>query len=180
MALTRALGGNATLTASQGALSGFNVEQLLRRLDRRPLSGTGELRSGRTPYDKLTANIKIVQGTAAIDDFRIEGPAVHVGLAGSASIPTRDLDLKGTASLIPAAGETSAGFELPFVVQGPWDDFIITPDPQSLIRRSGAAAPLLDAVRDRKTRDAVRSAIDRLTGGTPARPPAAADGAAKP
>ena len=36
------------------------------------------------------------------------------------------------------------------------------PDAQSLIRRSGAAAPLLDAVRDRKTRDAVRSAIDRL------------------
>ena len=36
------------------------------------------------------------------------------------------------------------------------------PDAQSLIRRSGAAAPLLDAVRDRKTRDAVRSAIDQL------------------
>jgi AsmA protein len=36
------------------------------------------------------------------------------------------------------------------------------PDAQSLIRRSGAAAPLLDAVRDRKTRDQVRSAIDRL------------------
>ena len=36
------------------------------------------------------------------------------------------------------------------------------PDAQSLIRRSGAAAPLLDAVRDRKTRDAVRSVIDQL------------------
>ena len=34
------------------------------------------------------------------------------------------------------------------------------PDAQSLIRRSGAAAPLLDAVRDRKTRDTVRSVID--------------------
>lgn len=180
MALTRALGGNATLVATDGALTGFNVEQLLRRLDRRPLSGTGELRSGRTPYDRLSANIKIVQGNASVEDVRIEGPAVRVGLGGSASIPTRDLDLKGTASLIPAAGETGAGFDLPFVVQGPWDDFIITPDPQSLIRRSGAAAPLLDAVRDRKTRDAVRSAIDRLTGGAVALPPAPADGAAKP
>jgi len=37
------------------------------------------------------------------------------------------------------------------------------PDAQSLIRRSGAAAPLLDAVRDRKTRDSVRSVIDRLS-----------------
>jgi len=167
MALTRALGGTASLTAREGALSGFNVEQLLRRLDRRPLSGTGELRSGRTPYDRLNATIKIVQGKATLDDVRIEGPTVRVGLTGSASIPTRDVDLKGTASLVPAADETSAGFELPFVVQGPWDDFIVVPDPQSLIRRSGAAAPLLDAVRDRKTRDAVRSAIDRLTGGGP-------------
>jgi len=31
----------------------------------------------------------------------------------------------------------------------------------------GAAAPLLNAVRDRSARDAVRSAIERLTGGAP-------------
>jgi AsmA protein len=86
-----------------------------------------------------------------------------VALGGSASIPTRQVDLKGTASLVPS--DNGAGFELPFVVLGPWDDFVVTPDAQSLIRRSGAAAPLLDAVRDRKTRDAVRSAIERLTGG---------------
>ena len=47
------------------------------------------------------------------------------------------------------------------------------PDAEALIRRSGAAAPLLNAVRQRSTSDAVRSAIDRLTGGgapSPARP----------
>ena len=53
-------------------------------------------------------------------------------------------------------------FELPFVVQGRWDDPIMLPDAQSLIRRSGAAAPLLDAVRDRSARDAARAAIERL------------------
>lgn len=175
MALTRALGGNATLTANEGALTGFNIEQLLRRLDRQPLSGTGTFRSGRTPYNKLTATIKIVQGTATVDELHIDGPTVGVKLGGTASIPTREVDLKGKASLIPAAGETSTGFDLPFEVYGPWDDFIVRPDAQSLIRRSGAAAPLLDAVRDRKTRDAVRSAIDRLTGG--ARPPPASSDA---
>jgi AsmA protein len=49
------------------------------------------------------------------------------------------------------------------VVQGPWDDPLVFPDPESLIRRSKASAPLLDAVRDRKTRDAVRSMIEHLT-----------------
>jgi AsmA protein len=51
------------------------------------------------------------------------------------------------------------------VVQGPWDDPLIFPDPESLIRRSPASAPLLDAVKDRKTRDAVRSVLERFTGG---------------
>ena len=52
------------------------------------------------------------------------------------------------------------------MVQGPWDDPIILPDPQSRIQRSGAAQPLLDAVRNRSARDPVRSAIERLTGAT--------------
>ncbi len=51
------------------------------------------------------------------------------------------------------------------MVQGPWDDPLIFPDPESLIRRSPASAPLLEAVKDRKTRDAVRSVLERFTGG---------------
>jgi AsmA protein len=65
---------------------------------------------------------------------------------------------------VPPAGATRT-FELPFVIQGPWDDPLILPDSESLLRRSPASAPLLDAVRDRRARDAVKSAIERLTGG---------------
>src|SRR5436853_1534490 len=162
MALTRTLAGSGTLTARQGAIAGFNVEQLLKRLEQRPLSIAGDFRRGRTPFDKLNAIVKVADGTATIDDLTLEGGAVRLALGGSAFIPTRDLDLKGTASLVSAATDAALLFELPFVVQGPWDDPVMLPDAQSLIRRSGAAAPLLDAVRDRKTRDAVRSVIDRL------------------
>jgi AsmA protein len=89
-------------------------------------------------------------------------------------VPSREFDMKGVASLtVPNAAPS---FELPFVVQGPWEDPLIFPDPDSLLRRSPATAPLLDAVKDRKTRDAVRSAIERFTGGgtKPAAPGAAA------
>src|SRR5262249_50816862 len=99
-ALARSLNGVATLTARRGAIVGLNVEQLLRRLERRPLSGAGDLRSGRTPYDTLAVNLQISQGAAAVDEVKIEGPAVRLALAGTASIPERDVDLKGTASLI--------------------------------------------------------------------------------
>src|SRR5712672_1033731 len=49
--LAQSLDGTATLTGHDGAIAGFNVEQLLRRLERRPLSGAGNFRSGTTPYD---------------------------------------------------------------------------------------------------------------------------------
>ena len=89
---------------------------------------------------------------------------MRLALVGSASIPERELDLKGTASLVAPPKPGSATFELPFIVQGSWNDPIMLPDPEALIQRSGAAAPLLNAVRDRRARDAVRSAVERLTG----------------
>jgi AsmA protein len=168
LAVTQTLNGTASLTGANGALAGLNVEQLLRRLERRPLSGGGEFRSGRTPYDRITVALKINQGTVTAEDAKIEGTAVVLALVGSASIPARELDLKGTAALVAPSKPGVPAFELPFIVQGSWDDPIMLPDPESLIRRSGAAAPLLNAVRDRGARDSVRSAIERLTGGTPA------------
>jgi len=169
-ALARSLGGTANVAAADGAIAGFNVEQLLRRLERRPLSGAGDFRNGRTPFSKFTMAFKIVNGTATAEDAKLDGATVRLAMGGTFSIPARDIDMRGTAGLVATA--TESAFELPFVVQGPWEEPIILPDPQALIRRSGAAAPLLDAVRDRKARDAVRSAIDRLTGGgnPPARP----------
>jgi len=161
--LAQSLNGSATLTGHDGAISGFNVEQLLKRLQRRPLSGGGNFRNGSTPYDNLTVSVKFSEGTATAEDVRIEGPTSRVTLTGTASVPSREFDLKGVASLTSGANSASA-FDLPFVVQGPWDDPLIFPDPDSLIRRAPAAAPLLDAVKDRKSGDAMRSVIERLTG----------------
>jgi AsmA protein len=171
LALTNTLNGTAGLTAHNGALVGLNVEQLLRRLERRPLSGNGDFRSGRTPFDQLVLSLAIDHGMVAVQDMHIDGPAVRLAVGGQASVPMRDLDLKGTATLISSA--TTTEFELPFVVQGRWDDPIMLPDPQSLIRHSGAAAPLLDAVKGRTAGDAVRSVIDQLMAAPPAEPAAA-------
>ena len=161
LGFARTLTGTANLVARQGAITGFNVEQLLKRLEQRPLSVVADFRRGRTPFERFEVSLRITDGIARVEDVKLEGGAVRLAVAGTASVPSRDLDLKGTASLVTAS-ESIAGFELPFVVQGRWDDPILLPDAQSLIRRSGAAAPLLDAVRDRKTRDAVRSVIERM------------------
>lgn len=157
--LVQSLDGSATVTGHDGAIAGFNAEQLLKRLERRPLSGGGNFRNGSTPYTNLTIAVKFSDGIATAEDIRVEGPAAKITLTGTASVPTREYDMKGVASL-----NSASGFELPFVVQGPWDDPLIFPDPESLIRRSPASAPLLDMLKDRKGNDAVRSAIERITG----------------
>jgi AsmA protein len=150
--LTQALNGTASLVSRKGAIAGLNVEQLLKRLAKSPLSRGNELSSGKTPYNLLAANLKIEQGTIKVDDVHIEGPSLRLALAGSASIPARDLDLTGTASLLSTAAsgaaEAATAFELPFVVQGAWDDPLLLPDVQVLMKRSDAAAPILDAYRN--------------------------------
>jgi AsmA protein len=175
--LMQSLSGTAALTGHDGAIAGFNAEQLLKRLQRQPLSGGGNYRSGSTPFDTLTIALRFADGIATAEDVRVEGPAARLTMTGTASVPAREYDMKGIASLVSAPAG-APGFDLPFVVQGPWDDPLIFPDPESLIRRSPASAPLLDAVKDRKTRDAVRSVLERFTGG--ARPPAPDTSAAMP
>ena len=174
--LASSLDGNATLTGQNGAIAGFNVEQLLKRLERRPLSGGGNLRSGSTPYDNLTVSVKFNDGIATVEDIRVDGATTRLTLTGTASVPAREYDLKGVASLTSAAAGGDKGFDLPFVVQGPWDDPLVFPDPESLIRRSPSAAQLLESIKDSKARDAVRSVIERFTGGgsRPAAPETAA------
>ena len=169
-ALTRSLSGTVNLNADHGAISGINVEQVLRRLERRPLS-PGDYRSGRTPFDKLTVVLKVANGVVNVADATVDGAAVRIAMAGTASIPTRELDLKGSAALLN--GPNDVAFELPFVVSGPWDSPLPLPDTAVLIQRSGAAQQLLESARDRKTRDAVRSALDRLMGPKPASVPTA-------
>jgi AsmA protein len=164
--LAQSLDGTATLTGHDGAIAGFNVEQLLKRLERRPLSGGGNFRSGSTPYTNLNIAVKFSEGIATAQDVRVDGPTSRLTLTGTASVPSREYDLKGIASLVSASAPNAPSeFDLPFVVQGPWDDPLIFPDPESLIRRSPASAPLLEAVKDRKTRDTVRSVLERITGG---------------
>jgi AsmA protein len=164
--VARSVSGTARLVAQQGALNGLNVDQFMRRLQRSPLSGNGSFFSGRTPFDKLNVELRIADGLAKTEDIRLEGPNVRVAVGGTISIPSRELDLTGTATLIGAPDKPS--FELPFVAQGPWDNPDILPDPQTLILRSGATAPLRDALQDRRTQKAVQSVLEKLTGGLPA------------
>src|SRR5258706_2640930 len=83
LALTQSMNGSASLNGREGALLRVNAEQVLGRLMKRPLGGAGDMRSGRTPFDKLGCNLKIVQGKATIEEARLDGPKIRIVLGGS-------------------------------------------------------------------------------------------------
>jgi AsmA protein len=140
-AITHDLQGQAELLVQNGAFNGLNVEQALRRLERKPLAAAADLRGGRTPFDRFVAKLQVTKGNAKVQEAELQNALLHVTLSGLASIPRRDLDLRGTASLIrPAASGDgdAATFDLPFVLHGSWDDPMLAPDPSALIRHSEA------------------------------------------
>jgi AsmA protein len=176
----RELAGNLTGTlqvaATEGGLNGLNVEQMMRRLQRSPFSANGDIRTGRTPFDKLNIGLRIVDGLATIDDVALEGPSVRLAVTGTTSIPERELNLAGTANLISAPPDAAPLLELPFTVRGQWTSPSIVPDVRALMDRSPGMRLLLDAQdrnqerqdrnqernQDKNARDDTQDAVNRL------------------
>jgi AsmA protein len=144
--IARNLDGRGQIQINQGDVSGVDLEQILRRMEKRPLVGSAELRSGRTSFEQLSANLRVEQGAAQIDEGLLNGKGVRVAFSGLAAIPERTIRFEAIAT--PAT--TSKGGDarkdapqFPFRLQGPWDDPSLSFDAQGMIRRSGAAQPLL-------------------------------------
>jgi AsmA protein len=145
------LSGNVEVAAAEGGISGLDVEQLMRRLQRSPLAGSGgDLHSGRTPFDKLDIRLRIAQGLATIDDVALKGPNVRLAVTGTTSIPERELNLAGTANLISAEPDAATLFELPFTVKGQWTSPSIVADTHALMEKSPLVRSLLNAQEGRQ------------------------------
>jgi len=143
-ALMQNLDGRGALNLENGEVAGLDLEQALRRLVKRPLISSFTMRSGRTAFNSATTNFHIAKGVAELADTKIIGPGVSLSLEGNVSLADRATQLRAVATQASDDATPKADApQLRFDVQGLWDDLSIVPDVQSLIRRSGAAAPLL-------------------------------------
>jgi AsmA protein len=155
------LNGTVQIAATDGWFSGLNVEQTMQRLQRSLLSTNGDIRSGRTPFDRLNISFRIVQGLATIDDVALEGPSVRLAVTGTASVAQREFNLAGTAHLNNAAADAASVFELPFIVRGQWTSPSIVPDTRAMIEKSPGMRSLIEA-QDKNARDDTPEAVNRL------------------
>ncbi|MGQ3675677.1 AsmA family protein [Xanthobacter sp. TB0139] len=171
------LSGTLSLTSNGGYLRGFDVARMLRRIETRPLSASAGPQGGRTSYIDLDAQASISHGVATLSHMELRGQEVRLNMAGLIGISSRMLNLKGIAALVPEKSGQLAedeDIELPFMVQGSWTSPRVMADPLSLIERSGAAQPLLEAFKTLREQSRVRPAVQPAADTLPTAPPLSA------
>lgn len=136
------LSGNMRLVLANGEVSGIDLEQALRRLEKRPLSIASEVRSGRTAFTQANIALAFDKGEVSLREAEVRGPGVEFTVDGKASIPNRSLNLSIRAQTATTGPTPRARPQLAVELVGNWDDPNLVLDTQSLIRRSQAAAPL--------------------------------------
>ena len=142
--IMRSLGGTMDARFRNGDIHGIDIEQALRRLDKRPLSLLTEMRTGRTGFETAVVSAKLNSGVIDLSEALVSGLGVQLALTGKASVPDRKLDMRAVARQTGPTGTN--GPQLMLDIRGLWDEPQILFDKESLLRRSDAAAPLLRAL----------------------------------
>jgi len=111
--LIGSLSGRSNLSLKQGELGGVAFAELLRRAERSPAQALRDWNQGKTPFESFNVNATIGGGLLALTEAQMNGQNYRFGLAGTASLRSRTLDM--TASLASVSGS----LRLPFLLRGP-------------------------------------------------------------
>ena len=129
-ALKKSLGGSARVNLKDGAIKGFNVAEILRKV--KSLGGKSEEGAAdsrqKTDFTELNATFVIRNGVAHNQDLEVKSPLVRVGGAGDIDIGNSAIDYTVKASVVASAkGQGGAGLEqlsgltVPVKLSGPLD-----------------------------------------------------------
>ncbi len=110
---------NATLTA--GAIDGVSVEDALRRSQHRAVDVARDLGDGATHFLRGRMRLTIANGSATIDEGRIEGPGSTIDIGGMIDIVNRSWQAQAHAVQTDSQGAPSAdAARLTIILSGPW------------------------------------------------------------
>ncbi|MFO1046471.1 MAG: AsmA family protein [Geminicoccaceae bacterium] len=124
-ALVGALGGDASVTVTDGALLGINVAGMLRQIMTAGLDRSAA-DTQRTDFAEAGASFHIENGVARTQDLRLVAPVLRLDGAGAVDLPRQTIDMRVTPKLAStlqgqgATGEPVLQAGIPFVLQGPY------------------------------------------------------------
>jgi AsmA protein len=120
-AAVAALTGTAALEAADGGIVGVNLEEALRRSQRRPIDVARDMRLGGTAFDKLAVSLSLDNGRAQVERGAMESRGVNAGVEGLIDLVAQQWALRVNAVQTDAAGEESQNAaHLTLDIDGPW------------------------------------------------------------
>jgi len=115
------LSGSASLEAADGGIVGVNLEEALRRSQRRPIDVARDMRLGGTAFDTLGVSFVLDNGRARVERGAMTSRGVGAELEGLVDLVAQRWDLRLNAVQTDAAGEESQNAaHLTLDIDGPW------------------------------------------------------------
>ncbi|MBV8662195.1 MAG: AsmA family protein [Hyphomicrobiales bacterium] len=102
------LAGKGSLDLESGRIQGVNIEEAIRRSQRRPIDIPRDMGTGETTFSHAHAPFVIEDGKATVASARIDGPGAAVTLDGDVDLTARKLHAHLVATQADAAGSPSA------------------------------------------------------------------------
>jgi AsmA protein len=135
------LRGRAEVKVTEGALVGWDLNQMLRGLRQGHLPATDRQPSAKTRFGELVGSFAIADGVAQNEDLKVTGGAV--ALSGSGSIVYRDRTINYTvrSKLAEAAGGLE-DIEIPVRIYGSWEKPVLSPNLDGVLKDPRTAAKL--------------------------------------
>lgn len=139
--LVSGLGGKTSLKLEDGALSGVNLEEALRRAQRRPLDLTKDMRSGGTAFQEAALDLLLDRGFAHVVSGSLVAQGLRADAEGEADLAAQTLKLRVNAAQTEASGAApSDGARLSLDIGGPWSNPVVqSADPDAGAGLSPAA-----------------------------------------
>jgi AsmA protein len=120
-AAVAALTGTVALEAADGGIAGVNLEEALRRSQRRPIDIPRDMGLGGTAFDKLAVSLSLDNGRARIERGAMMSRGVGAKLEGLIDLVAQSWALRLNAVQTDAAGEESQNAaRLTLDIDGPW------------------------------------------------------------
>jgi AsmA protein len=140
--LVAGLQGAASLDLTDGAVEGVNLEEALRRSQRRPLDVAKDMRSGGTAFERVTLSAAIGGGVAHVDKGELVARGVKADLAGAVDLAGRSLNLRLETAQTGSTGSAPAdGARLVLEIAGPWASPSVQTVGETDAAEPGAAPP---------------------------------------
>jgi AsmA protein len=120
-AFVASLAGTGALDLQAGVVEGVNIEEAIRRSQRRAIDIPRDMATGQTTFSQAHAPFVIASGNATVASARVVGPGAVVAVDGAADLVARRLQAHVVATQANAQGAPSAdGARLTIFVSGPW------------------------------------------------------------